>query len=554
MLVDLVDIGDMVDFVDAVREGVILLAERGGDLKMRVATSAQIAELDRRATKDHGISVAQLMDAAGRRVAQAAEIMLREHGGRRVVVMAGRGSNGGDGLVAARYLAAGAEVAALFLAPREEFGGESAQALAAASEAGVSFLAGDAARHEDAIGRADLIIDALFGTGFRGTARGDAVGLIEAANRSGKPILAVDVPAWLQDDIGTWDGPCVRASVTVTMGLPKVGVVLFPGAEMAGALYVGDIGYPQALMDDPSITTWLVTSAKVRELLPRRRPDTHKGTYGHVLILAGSVGYTGAAVLSTFGALRSGAGLVTVAVPQSVYPIVASKVTEGIAMPLADDGSALSPSAMARVDELLASCDVVAAGPGLSPAPGVARVVEELLGRDKPLVLDADGLNVLAGRADRLAKARPPVVITPPPGELGRLLKQPTPKIVEDRLGAARAAAARFRCVVVLKSAHTVVAKPDGEAAIVRTGNPGMASGGMGDVLTGALAALIGQGMAPFDAAVAAAYLHGLAGDLGAQEIGQVGLLASDVADRLPHAIRRVQAGLQVDPIHELLD
>src|SRR3989442_503531 len=413
---------------------------------MRVATSAQIAELDRRATKDHGISVAQLMDAAGRRVAQAAEIMLREHGGRRVVVMAGRGSNGGDGLVAARRLAAGAEVAALLVAPKEEVAGGAGQALAAAAEAGGSLMAA------------------------------------------------------------------------------------------------------------PSIATWLVTAAKVRELLPRRRPDTHKGTYGHVLILAGSVGYTGAAVLSTFGALRSGAGLVTVAVPQSVYPIVASKVTEGIAMPLADDGSALSPSAMARVDGLLASCDVVAAGPGLSPAHGVARVVEELLGRDKPLVLDADGLNVLAGRADRLAKARPPVVITPHPGELGRLLKQPTPKIVEDRLGAARAAAARFRCVVVLKSAHTVVAKPDGEAAIIRTGNPGMASGGMGDVLTAAVAPSIRQGLAPLEAPVAAPYRHGLARDLGAQERGQVGLLASDVADGLPHAIQRVQAGLQVDPIRQLRD
>src|SRR2546430_4404812 len=229
--------------------------------------------------------------------------------------------------------------------------------------------------------------------------------------------------------------------------------------------------------------------------------------------------------------------------------MVASRLAEGMPTPRAEDGSALGPSAMARVDELLASCDVVAAGPGLSTAPGVARVIEELLGRDKPLVLDADGLNVLAGRADRLAKARSPVVITPHPGELGRLLKQPTPKIVEDRLGAARAAAARFRCVVVLKSAHTVVAKPDGEAAIVRTGNPGMASGGMGDVLTGAVAALIGQGLAPFEAAVAAAYLHGLAGDLCAHERGQASLLASDVADRPPHAIHRAEAGFQADPI-----
>ena len=522
---------------------------------MRVVTAAEIAELDRRATEDHGIPVAQLMDAAGRRVAQAAELLLRERGGRRVVVLAGKGNNGGDGLVAARHLrGSGAEVTVLLAAQKQEFAGEAARALAAAAEAGVSLHVGDAEQHQSMIAKADLVIDALFGTGFRGVARGEGAALIEAANRSGRFILAVDIPSGLQADTAIWDGPCIRASATVTMGLPKLGLVLFPGAEMTGALYVADIGYPQALLDAVPIATWLVTAAKVQALLQPRRPDTHKGTYGHVLIVAGSVGFTGAAVLSTMGAARGGAGLVTVAVPQAVYPIVASKVTEGMATPLADDGSALGPSAMARVDELLASCDVVAAGPGLSTAPGVARVIEELLGRDKPLVLDADGLNVLAGRADRLAKARSPVVITPHPGELGRLLKQPTPKIVEDRLGAARTAAARFRCVVVLKSARTVVAKPDGEAAIVRTGNPGMASGGMGDVLTGALAALIGQGLAPFDAAVAAAYLHGLAGDLGAQEIGQVGLLASDVADRLPHAIRRVQAGLQVDPIYQLRD
>jgi len=522
---------------------------------MRVATAAQIAELDRRATEDHGIPTATLMDAAGRRVAQVAEAMLREHGGRRVVVLTGKGNNGGDGLVAARYLrASGIEVTALLAAPKQEFAGEAARALAAAAEAGVSILAGNAARYENAIAEADLVIDALFGTGFRGLVGGNAAALIESANRSGRPILAVDMPSGLQADTGTWDGPCIRATATVTMGLPKLGLVLFPGAEIAGRLYVADIGYPQALTDDLSITTWLATAAKIRTLLPPRRPDTHKGTYGRVLIVAGSVGFTGAAVLSTLGALRGGAGLVTVAVPQSVYPIVASKVTEGMSTPLPDDGGTVSSSAMARIDQLLASSDVVAAGPGLSPVAGVGRVVEELLARDRPLVLDADGLNVLAGKAERLAKARAPVVITPHPGELGRLLKQPTAKIMEDRLGAARAAASRFRCVVVLKSARTVVAKPDGEAAIILTGNPGMASGGMGDVLTGAVAALIGQGLAPFDAAVAAAYLHGVAGDLVAEERGQVGLLASDVADRLPYAIHRVQAGQHQDAVRELRD
>lgn len=520
---------------------------------MRVVTAAQMKELDRRATETHGIPIAALMEAAGRRVAQAAEALLHEHGGRRGVVLVGKGNNGGDGLVAARYLrAAGVDITVLLSAPKQEFSGEAARALVAAGEAGVSLTGSEKA--EEVMAGADLVIDALVGTGIRGLVTGDAAALIEAANRSGRPILAVDIPSGLQADTGTWDGPCIRAAATVTMGLPKLGLMLFPGAEMAGTVIVGEIGYPQDLIDDPSITTRLVMAAKVRALLPPRRPDTHKGTYGHVLIVAGSVGFAGAAVLSTLGALRGGAGLVTAAVPQSVYPIVASQITEGMTTPLADDGGAVGPSAMGRIDELLATADVVAAGPGLSTLPGVARIVEELLGRDKPLVLDADGLNVLAGRADRLAKARGPVIITPHPGELGRLLKRPAPKIVEDRLGAAREAAARFRCVVALKSAHTIVAKPDGETAIIRTGNPGMASGGMGDVLTGVVAAMIAQGLPAFDAAAAAAYLHGAAGDLAAGERGQAGLLASDVAHALPKAVARVQAGQQTDIVRELRD
>src|SRR3989475_8158450 len=218
---------------------------------------------------------------------------------------------------------------------------------------------GDVEQHQSMIAKADLVIDALLDTGFRGVARGEGAALIEAANRSGSFILAVDIPTGLQADTGAWDGPCIRASARVTMGLRNRGLVLFPGAEMTGALYVADIGYPQALLDAVPIATWLVTAAKVQALLQPRRPDTHKGTYGHVLIVGGSVGFTGAAVLSTMGAARGGAGLVTVAVSPAGYPLVASKVTEGMATPLADGGGALGTSAMAPIAEAVSLGELV---------------------------------------------------------------------------------------------------------------------------------------------------------------------------------------------------
>lgn len=525
---------------------------------MRVVTSAQIAELDRRATAEYGISTIALMDQAGRRVAEAVSSLLRDHGGRRVVVLAGRGNNGGDGLVAARYLrTVGFQVAAYILADEREYHGEVRRALEAAKDAGVpvtTIAHASLAGVEQSMAATDVIVDALFGTGFRGPAQGEAAVLIELANQTGKPIVAVDIPSGLQADTGRFEDPCIRAMATVTMGLPKVGLLVYPGAEAAGTIYVADIGYPAALVDDPAISTHLVTAAMVRSLVPPRAPDTHKGTYGRVLVLAGSVGFTGAAVLTTLGALRTGAGLVTVGVPQSVYPIVAAQVTEGMPTPLADAAGAIAAEARDRIAELAMNADVIALGPGLSRSDGVRAVVESLLQGDRPLVIDADALNVLAGRARMLSQSRAPVVITPHPGELGRLVDRPAAEIQTDRLGAARAAATQFRSVVLLKGARTVVATPGGQAYIVPTGNPGMATGGMGDVLTGAIAALIGQGRQPVEAAFGAAYLHGLAADLIAESRSQVGMLASEVADHLPIAIRRIQMGEHRDPVVELRD
>lgn len=519
---------------------------------MRAVTSAQIAELDRRASEQHGIAVAALMDAAGRRTAQAASELLLSRPGR-VTVLAGKGNNGGDGFVAARYLASqGLSVQALLIAPEADCRGDPLRALNEARAAGVEVQAPDGATVGSLLSSTSLIIDAIFGTGFRGPARGSAAAFIEAANAAGGPTLAVDVPSGLNADTGRPEGPCIRAKATVTMGLPKIGLLLYPGAALAGQVYVADIGYPQPLLDESGITTHLVTAEMVRGLIPSRIPDSHKGTYGRTLVVAGSVGYTGAAVLAALGALRGGAGLVTVAVPEAVYPIVAAHVTEAMPRPLPDAAGALSEQAVSSLEGLMEASDALAVGPGLSTAGGVRSVVESALRAAKPVVIDADGLNVLAGRGEIIRDAAGPVVITPHPGELARLLRSSAAAISADRLGAARTAARTFRCVAVLKGAATVVAAPDGEAYINPTGNAGMAAGGMGDVLTGAIASLIGQGLRPLQAAWVAVYLHGLAADLIAAERGMAGMLASEVAHRLPVAIAQVMDGTAPERIRLL--
>jgi hydroxyethylthiazole kinase-like uncharacterized protein yjeF len=517
---------------------------------MRVATAAQIAEIDRRAIQEFGIPWAALMDRAGKAVATAAISMLSARNSPLVVVVCGKGNNGGDGLVAAQYLhRKGIRVEVILASPESEFSGEARRVLETARQGAVPMRdvsEGDTGR---VLSSAALIVDALFGTGFRGPVRGAASELIKAINRTGTPVLAVDIPSGVSADSGSADGAAIRAAATITMGLPKVGLLLFPGADLAGSIVVADIGYPGTLSNDSSVRTHLITSDMVRALLPVRRPDSHKGDYGRVLIVAGSVGYTGAAVLATRGALRSGAGLVTLAVPKSIYPSIAAHVVEGMPTPLPDSDGALAAGALRQLQVLSGRSDVAAVGPGLSQAPGVRRVVQGMLASKKPIVLDADGLNVLGGRTKVLSKAAAPLVITPHPGELARLMDVSSEKIQGDRLNSARSAAKHFKCTVLLKGARTVVATPGGDAYIVPTGNAGMATGGMGDVLTGVIASLIGQGLDPTPAAYCGAYLHGLAADLIASERGMAGMLASEVADLLPVAIERVRLGKVKDPI-----
>jgi len=520
---------------------------------VRLPNSEQMREIERRAAEEAGLPTLLLMEHAGRAVAQVTWRLLRERGGDRVAVVCGKGNNGGDGLCAARHLAnAGLGVRVYLLARDQDLQGDAATNLRALRAAGVEVdnVVGAVDTAVRAIGHgADVLVDAIFGTGFRGSAMGLSARAIEAVNESRLPVVAVDVPSGLDADTGRVEGPCVRAHVTVTMALPKVGLLVYPGAAYAGEVVVADLGIPRKLVMDVPLPTEVATAAQVARRLPPRAPEAHKGTYGRVLLVAGSARFSGAPKLAALGALRSGAGLVRLAVPAGIFPAVAAAALEYMPVALPERDGALDSSALQGVLEYAQDADVVALGPGLGTTEGVAQVVTGVVRKcDRPLVLDADALNVLRGHHALLREAAAPVVTTPHPGELGRLLGIPTADVQRSRLEVARSAARLTGAVTLLKGARTLVAAPDGRLVVNPTGNPGMASGGMGDVLTGVVAALIAQGLVPFEAAWVAAYLHGLAADLLAETLGDRGLLAHDVAERLPEAMQRVRAGRAKEP------
>ncbi len=525
---------------------------------MKLVTAEQMRDLERRAAQEAGLPTLLLMEHAGRAVAQVTWRVLRERGGSRVAVVCGKGNNGGDGLCAARHLAnAGVSVRAYLLARDQDVEGDAAVNLRALRAAGVEVdnVVGAVDTALRALGAgADVVVDAIFGTGFRGAPLGLAGRAIEAINDAKLPVVAVDVPSGLDADTGRVEGPCVRAHVTVTMGLPKVGLLVYPGASYCGEVVVADLGLPRRLvLEGPGLTTEVATAQQVARLLPARAPETHKGTYGRVLVVAGSARFPGAPKLAALGALRCGAGLVRLLVPACVFGPVAASALEFMPAALPDDGVGLAASAAETVMEFAQDADVVAAGPGLGTGEGVAQVVRALVEKcDRPLVLDADALNVLRGQHALLRTARAPVVITPHPGELARLLGVTTAEVQRGRLEAARSTARLTGAVTLLKGARTLVASPDGRLVVNPTGNPGMASGGMGDVLTGAVAAFVAQGLVPFDAAWVAAYLHGLSADLLMEERGDRGLLAHDVAERMPDAMQRVRAGRVREPFSYL--
>jgi NAD(P)H-hydrate epimerase len=487
------------------------------------------------------------MESAGVGTVRFIERVVGPLGGRRITVVCGKGNNGGDGFVIARDLRSrGASVGVYLAGHRDDVSGDARANLERLGRESVVELTEGRSVGElvQAMAESDLVVDAVFGTGFEGVPRGLSGTVIGQINLCGRPVLSVDVPSGLNATTGVAEGECVCATWTCTMGLPKKGFYLLPGKTLVGEIHVVDIGVPSSVVEAMGLKENVLTADEAAALLPERPAEAHKGTFGKIVVIAGSVGYTGAAALSAESALRSGAGLVTLGVPESLNDILEAKLTEVITRPLPETGArALSAEALPAVRQLLAAADAVAVGPGLSRKPGTQELVRAIVSEiDVPCVVDADGLSALSPEAVGARAGGAPLVLTPHPGEMSRLIGRAVGDIQKRREETAAEAARAARATVLLKGAATVIADADGEVYINPTGNSGLASGGTGDVLTGVVAALLARGLSGMEAAALGAYVHGAAGDAAAADIGETSMVAGDVLGRLHVVFRGLTA------------
>ena len=516
---------------------------------MRVLNTQQMREADRRTIDEIGIPSIVLMENAGRQAVAAMEAAFEDLPATHVGVVCGRGNNGGDGFVVARTLVQrGIETSVFLLGSVTDVRGDARSNLEVLGRIGLTVVeitnAQEWELHFSEISQCELIVDAILGTGFHGQLSGLLETVVADLNGLGVPIVAIDLPTGVSADTPDVEGEAIEASMTVTLGAPKIPLVLPPADSHSGDLVIADIGIPIPVLDEvdgPYLE--LLTRERMRELVPARAADSHKGDFGRVLVIAGSLGRSGAAHLAAIGALRSGAGLVTVATPRSCLPIVAAMAPEYMTEGLEETANGtVDYAALERVLDFKA--DVIAVGPGLGQAPGTAAFVHGLLERcGVPLILDADALNAFGGDPDRLVgRDGLDVVITPHPGEMARLLNLSVEAVQHDRLRHATEFAARHRVHVVLKGHRTIIASPENRTFINLTGNSGMATGGTGDLLTGMIAAWFGQLLDAEAACKLAVYLHGTAGDLAEADEGEVALVAGDVAARLGDAVLELTA------------
>ena len=520
---------------------------------MKIVDSDTMRRLDEKAIREYGISGVVLMENAGRGVAEIIERDFggltggdkpRSYEGRKVSIFAGKGNNGGDGFVVARHLLnKGFDVCVYLLAKPQDVKGDAKTNLNIWKKMGgesVSILSkNNIDKHKSAIRHSHLIVDAIFGTGLSADVKGIQRDVIEFINSLNKPIVAVDIPSGLNASNGRVLGSCVKATITATMAIPKIGLLIYPGADYAGRVEVVDIGMPRELLEDKKIPWELLDFEGIKKLLKPRHGNTHKGSFGHVFVLAGSIGKTGAAAMTSMGAMRSGAGLVTLGIPESLNQVMARKLTEVMTLPLAESASGVCGyEAFDEIMKFIRDKEVVVLGPGLTAEEPVKKLVLKLIVASKiPLVIDADGVNCLSDNTNVLKKAKAQVIITPHPGEMARLIGSTAKDVQADRIGIASRFAKEHKIIVVLKGARTIIAEPSGRIFINPTGNPGMATAGTGDVLSGMIGGFIAQGYSPLDACNMAVYMHGLAGDEIAKKKGEIGMIATDLLNILPQVI-----------------
>lgn len=518
---------------------------------MKLVTAARMREIEERCVKS-GLPTDKLMENAGLAVALEMKKRLGEVRGKNILVLVGPGNNGGDGLVAARHLHSWGALVCLYLSsPRSDGNYKITQ------EKGIpSHLATqdrDLSHLKGWLPSAEVVLDALFGTGKTRPLEGAPREILEMVRQERGArklfLLALDLPSGLNPDTGAADPACLASDLTITLGYAKPGLFTFPGAEKAGEVVVADIGIPPSLGDE--IRTELITSQWAKSVLPRRLKEANKGTFGKVLVVAGSINYIGAAYLACTGAARVGVGLVTLATPRSLQPILAAKLTEVTYAPLPEsEPGVLAPTAASELSDWLPKYDVLLLGCGLGQSQGARGLVESLfldgkLKAPPALILDADALNALAQIPRWWEKLPQDAILTPHPGEMARLRGRPdrigVEEVQSDRLGVALEAAALWHKTLVLKGAYTVVASPSGEAKICPVANPGLASAGTGDVLAGAIAGLVAQGLALFPAAALGVFLHAQAGEFVKAELGDTGMLASDLLPALPRVIKNLK-------------
>lgn len=512
---------------------------------MKLANPEQMRAIDAYAINELGIPGVVLMENAALKVVEEAEKMLGSLKGRNILLLAGKGNNGGDAFAAARHLFnRGAAVVVYITAKLEDVTGDAGVNLSIVWKMGIKLVElmenGDYAEFLKDVEKAELIIDGIFGTGFKGKIRGLVRDIAESINSSLKRVLAIDIPSGVDGETGKVSGICIRAERTVTFCLPKAGVIMHPGCEYAGELVVADIGIPKAAIEKQNIKAEVIDREMVSSIIPKRKDNSNKGDYGRVLLVSGSTGMTGSGCLCANAALRSGVGLVYLGVPASLSPIYSSVLLEPIVVPLDDNGEGrLSGRSADTILDRLEKMDAAAIGPGLSTGEGVAEDVFKVVEHAKvPLVLDADALNAIAGDINVFKKLKTQAIITPHPGEMARLTGLSIKEIQADRSAIASRFAGEWGIVVVLKGSRTVIALPDGRMYINTCGNPGMATGGTGDVLTGIIAGLAAQGMTPANAAIAGVYLHARAGDAAAERKGMAGMVAGDLLEELPYILK----------------
>lgn len=512
---------------------------------MKVSTVDQMRGLDSAAAGKYGVDHHLLMENAGH---SAYYVILREMGvrGRRFVVVAGVGNNGGDALVVARKLhSSGGSVRAFVVGDPSGYAGPALQNYEIASKIGIklSTITGEAQLEElrSSLAWCDAVVDGLFGTGLSRDITGIHRSVIDEINAAGRTVFSVDIPSGIGGNDGRVYGAAVRATYTITFGLPKLGNVLYPGYYYGGKLFVSHISFPPELQDSPDIRTELNEPPE----LPWRPPWGHKGTFGKLLAVAGARNYYGAPYFSSLSFLKAGGGYSRLAAPRSVIPFIAARASEVVYLPMDEtDSGALASSNVARVLELIDQyeIDVVVLGPGISldqEAQSLARALAPEV--ERPLILDGDGLTAISSDPSILRSRGKPTVLTPHPGEMARLLGISIGEVESNRVGTARRAAKDLNSYVVLKGAHSIVAYPDGRAFINMSGNSGMGTAGSGDVLTGTIAAMIGLGLDAGDAVRAGVFIHGLSGDLAAAAKGEDGITAEDVLQWLPAATKAMR-------------